>query len=115
MVVVSLAMASICFAGECHPALVGNNTPAGTFTLSHQSIDSPGYGGDLLVFHENRSYLWAIHRVYTLKPQERREERLRSSPPERRRSVTHGCINVMPEVYDKLIDCCSRDLLVIRD
>ena len=114
MVVVSLAMASICFAGECHPALVGDNTPAGSFTLSRQAVDFPGYGGDLLVFQENRSYVWAIHRVYTLNREEHREERLRAADPVRRRSVTKGCINVMPDVYSKLVSCCSRDLLVIR-
>jgi hypothetical protein len=114
MIVVSLAAASICFAGACYPALVGERTPAGVFPLSHQRTDEPGYGGDLLVFHENRRYLWAIHRVYTRDPEQRRVARLRSGRAELRRSVTHGCINVMPEVYRKLVDCCSDDILVIE-
>jgi hypothetical protein len=114
MIVVDLAMASICFSGACFPALVGDHTPTGHFTLSHRAIDTPGYGGDLLVFRENDRYLWAIHRVYTGVPRERRAERLASGRPEERRSVTHGCINVMPEVYLKLVDCCRRDVLIIR-
>ncbi|RJF92144.1 murein L,D-transpeptidase [Noviherbaspirillum saxi] len=113
MVVVNLALASICFAGNCFPALVGDNTPAGTFSLSHQQIPDPGYGGDILVYKENRRYLWAIHRVYTLNPAERRMERLKSAQADARRSITNGCINVMPDVYQKLVDCCSRDVLVI--
>lgn len=114
MIVVSLALATICFTGECHPVLVGSNTPAGTFTLTRQAIEEPGYGGDLLVFQESRAHLWAIHRVYTLNPQERRVERLHSSHPEQRRAITKGCINVMPEVYRRLVDCCSKDVLVIH-
>lgn len=114
MVIVSLAAASICFAGACHPVLVGDNTPAGTFKLSPRVVTDPGYGGDLLVYRENARYVWAIHRVYTLNPGEDRIARLRSPAPERRRSVTKGCINVMPEVYDKLMECCRNDILVIN-
>jgi len=114
MVVVSLAAASICFAGACYPALVGANTPTGTFNLSHYATVEPGYGGDILAYQEDRRYVWAIHRVYTLVPQEKRLERLASDRPELRRTVTHGCINVMPEVYEKLVDCCRKDVLVIQ-
>lgn len=114
MVIVSLATASICFMGSCYPALVGNNTPVGTFPLSRQETLEPGYGGDLLVYQENYKYLWAVHRVYTLNPKEYRMERLSSGRAEQRRSITNGCINVMPEVYDKLVECCSRDVLVIN-
>lgn len=114
MIVVSLAAASICFAGSCYPALVGNNTPSGTYTLSRQTVEDPGYGGDLLVYRENRRYLWAIHRVYTLNPGEDRLSRLHSGKPELRRAVTKGCINVMPDVYQRLVDCCSSDVLVIN-
>lgn len=114
MIIVSLTAASICFAGSCYPALVGDNTPAGTFILSQQVVKDPGYGGDVLVYRENDRYLWAIHRVYTVNAEENREERLRSRRAEQRRAVTKGCINVMPEVYERLVDCCSRDVLVIN-
>lgn len=114
MVIVDLGLAVICFLNQCHPALVGTDTPRGTFSIEHRSTPLPGYGGDLLVFQEGRTHLWAIHRVYTAVPSERRAERLRSRQADVRRGITHGCVNVTPEVYDRLIDCCSRELLVIR-
>lgn len=114
MIVVSLAAASICFAGACYPALVGDNTPVGTFSLSRQLVQIPGYGDDLLVYREDARHVWAIHRVYTLNPGEDRVARLRSPQAERRRSVTKGCINVMPEVYERLVACCRNDILVIN-
>lgn len=94
MIVVSLAAASICFAGACYPALVGDATPAGTYTLSRQVTQDPGYGGDLLVYRENARYIWAIHRVYTLNPAEDRIGRLRSGQPRtqaRRHQGVHQC------------------------
>lgn len=114
MIVVSLAAASICFSGMCYPALVGDTTPSGTFTLSRQQVTAPGYGGDLLVYREDARHLWAIHRVYTLNPGEDRLTRLRSERVDQRRAITKGCINVMPEVYERLVDCCSNDVLVIN-
>src|SRR5688572_8660194 len=114
MVVVDLALAAICFMGECHPALVGKHTPRGVFALNHQATDYLGYGGDLLVFMEDRTRLWAIHRVYTAVSEERRVERLRSQRVELRQGVTHGCINVMPDVYAQLVKCCSNQALVIQ-
>lgn len=114
MVVVDLAMAVICFLGTCHPALVGSQTPRGFFVLDYQATDVPGYGGDLLVFQEDDRHLWAIHRVYTAKPSEQRVRRLEAGNAAARRDITHGCVNVMPEVYEQLIECCSRDSLVIR-
>jgi hypothetical protein len=113
MVIVSLTLAVICFMNQCHPALVGANTPRGSFVLDHQATPEPGYGGDLLVFKESRSHLWAIHRVFTAVPSERRIWRLRSERAELRRGITHGCVNVTPEVFDALVRCCSRDVLVI--
>ena len=78
MVVVDLALAVICFMNQCHPVLVGPHTPRGTFLLDHQATPAPGYGGDLLVFKEGPSQLWAIHRVITAPASERRLERLQS-------------------------------------
>lgn len=114
MVVVDLALAVICFMNQCHPVLVGPHTPPGTFLLDHQATPEPGYGGDLLVFNEGPSQLWAIHRVITASASERRLERLQSAHAGARRRVTRGCVNVMPQVFDSLVRCCSRDLLVIR-
>jgi len=114
VVVVDLALAVICFMGQCHPALVGEHTPRGVFTLDHQAIKVPGYGGDLLVFKEDRTRLWAVHRVYTAVPTERRVERLLSGRAAFRKGVTHGCVNVMPDVYARLVECCSNQMLIVR-
>jgi hypothetical protein len=114
MVVVDLALAVICFMSQCHPALVGNDTPRGTFLLEHQVTPEPGYGGDLLVFREGHTHLWAIHRVYTGVPSERRAGRLASRRAGERRGVTRGCVNVTPEVFDRLVRCCRSEVLVIR-
>lgn len=114
MVVVDLALALICFAGECHPALVGDHTPRGTYLLEHQATEEPGYGGDLLVFQEDRTRLWAVHRVYTQVAAQRRVERLQSTRVELRRGVTSGCINVMPDVYSRLLQCCKGAVLMIK-
>ncbi len=107
-VVVSLSLATICFLGHCHPALVGANTPVGAFPLQHRMVVSPGYGGDVLSFSENAESVLAIHRVWTLRPREHRPERLSSGRTSDRKLVTGGCINVSPEVYAELVDCCSR-------
>jgi hypothetical protein len=120
MVVVDILAAIICFtsqpggAEECHPVLVGQDTPRGTFTLNQRLTDSPGYGGDVLQFKDDPTEVFAIHRVWLLKPSEKRAERLRSSDPKVRK-VTKGCINVEPVIYERLRDCCSRNgSLVIR-
>ena len=114
MVVVDLALAVICFMGQCHPALVGPHTPRGVFALDYQATDIPGYGGDLLVFKEDAVHLWAIHRVYTAKPSEQRVKRLKVGDVTDRKGITHGCVNVMPDVYEQLVDCCSNQTLIIR-
>lgn len=114
MVVVDLTLATICFLGQCYPALVGPTTPKGEFALQQVRVVSPGYGGDVLKFQEDEKYITAIHRVWTLRPHQRRMARLNSSDASMRKSVTDGCINVMPDVYDKLVDCCSNTTLVVK-
>jgi hypothetical protein len=114
VVVVHLALALICFDGDCHPALLGRDTPPGRYTLSWRGTDAPGYGGDLLVFRESSTHVWAIHRVLTLLPSQRRVQRLTSGSASARREVTAGCVNLMPEVYAQLVDCCRGETLLIR-
>lgn len=113
MIVVDLALATICFANSCYPALIGKDTPTGVFSVQQRLTESAGYDGDVLQFKETDTEVFAIHRVWTLKPSERRISRLQSKNPADRR-ITNGCINVMPEVYNKLLDCCSADQLIIR-
>ena len=97
-----LYSALICFQGHCYPALVGESTPVGTFHVTHKSTDAPGYGGDILVFSEEKDRVFAIHRLWLRNPAQHRSERLASPDPAQRRNVTKGCVNVAPEVYDDL-------------
>lgn len=113
-VVVDLAAAVICFANACYPALVGPRTPTGEFQIQQRITSAAGYGGDVLQFHETDAYVVAIHRVWVLKPSEQRMSRLTSGDPDRRRSITNGCVNVMPEVYQKLLDCCADSKLIVK-
>lgn len=112
MIVVNLALATICFLGQCHHALVGADTPTGTFQLRHYATNQPGYDGDVLVFKQTKNYAWAIHRVWLLDPAQHRNQRIKSDNPVFRH-ITFGCINVEPQVYEKLVSCCSTDTVKI--
>lgn len=112
-VVVDVALATICYLGQCHAALIGADTPKGEYTLTQRLVQSPGYGGDVLQFKEDDKEIYAIHRVWLLRPAEKRAERLKSKDPDVRR-ITKGCINVDPIVYQELVDCCSNASLVVR-
>jgi hypothetical protein len=118
-ILVAVALATICFnyqgVKECHPVLLGENntTPVGEYILSHYSTNAAGYGGDILVFKETKTELWAIHRVWLLNSKQKRLERLQSNNVQDR-FISAGCINVSPEVYARLIDCCSKDRLTIK-
>lgn len=114
MVIVDLALATICFANSCYPALVGNDTPKGEFQMIQRITAQAGYGGDVLQFTETPQAWFAIHRVWTLRPQEHRQQRLKSNDVKQRQTITHGCINVDPVVYEKLRDCCSAEALLIK-
>jgi hypothetical protein len=99
---VLLSSAVICLSGKCYPVLVGRSTPIGVFRVTHERVLEPGYGGDILAFKETATAIYAIHRVWLLKPEQRRAELLRSPDARQRRGITGGCVNVSPEVYDKL-------------
>lgn len=114
MVIVDLALATICFANQCYPALVGKDTPVGQFQMIERLTSQAGYGGDVLQFKETPEAWYAIHRVWTLKPSEHRAERLRSTDVKQRTTITHGCINIDPTVYMLLRDCCSNDTLTVK-
>jgi len=113
MVIVDIALATICFMGTCHNALIGNDTPRGEFTLIQRLTETPGYGGDVLQFKETEEDVYAIHRVYLLHPAQRRAQRLKSKNIADR-TITKGCINVSPEVYEALVECCSTDTVEIK-
>lgn len=96
LVEVFLSTALICFAGECYPTLVGSQTKVGDYELRAMTVRDPRYGGVILVFEETRDTLYAIHRTWPGR------ERLYANASVYRRSVTGGCINVQPEVFDYL-------------
>ena len=119
-VFVSIALASICFTyngtQECHSALLGKPnsvTPVGEFTIDKINVPQKGYGGNVLRFYENDEAIWAIHRVYLGNPAEKRLDRLKGKNL-KDKFITNGCINVLPEVYDKLVACCENSALVIK-
>lgn len=114
-VVVDLTLATICFLSNCYPVLVGDNTTPGTYTLSRRIVQSEGYGGDVLQFRETKDTVYAIHRVWTLNPKQRREQRLKSDTVSDRKRVTAGCINVDPAVYDALVKIYPKATLTIKN
>lgn len=118
-ITVSLTLATICFmyqgTEECHPVLLGKNiqTPAGEYSLTRRYVLTPGYGGDVLQFKEDKDVVYAIHRVWLLKPEQKRMQRLKS-PNVKDHFISSGCINVEPAVYEKLVDCCTSEPLIIK-
>jgi hypothetical protein len=108
---VFLASALLCMGDRCWPALVGPDTPTGRFEIHRRYVQARGYGGDVLQFAEDDKYIFAIHRVWLGNPKERRLERLTSGDASQRRTITHGCINVLPEVYDQIV---GADAVEIR-
>ena len=114
MVLINLSLAVICFGSnmECHPILYGEHTPKGEFTMVVRVTPQVGYGGDVIQFHADDKQIYAIHRLWTRSPQQKREERI-SSPDISRRKISAGCINVMPEVYEQLKACCVNEPLKV--
>jgi hypothetical protein len=118
-VIVTLALATICFITngieECHPVLLGKKppTPMGQYQLIRRITKDLGYGGDVLQFFETKDDVYAIHRIWLLNPEQRRLERLNSKDI-KDHYISNGCINVAPDVYDKLVDCCSSGQLIIK-
>lgn len=111
MILVSLALANICFNHQCYPVLVGKNTPRGIFQLKQVSTKQSGYGGDILKFKETSTNIFAIHRVLDIS---NRLERIKSPNKNNRISVTMGCINIDPKIYDNLVSCCINQKLKIK-
>lgn len=114
MVLVKLMTALICFNSNCYPILMGYNTPVGTFQMTVGRTPFPGYGGDIIVFTETEKHVVAIHRLWLLKPEQKREVRIQSKRLEDH-YITSGCINVEPNVYEKLKECCINEELVITN
>jgi len=114
LIEVLLAKALICFAGQCHPVLTGYRTPVGVFELVEERTDLPGYGGSILAFAENKTTVFAIHRVYVRDRRLDRMAAIKTGDAKYRSSITFGCVNVEPEVYDALIAQSDRQLEIKR-
>lgn len=110
---VSKSRATVCAPGFCAPVLVGMALKAGHYPVLHAHVVDPLYGGDVLAFDERADGVpLAIHRVWLGIPAQRRIERLQG-PLAQRIGITGGCINVMPEIYQKLVDCCSKGTVIV--
>lgn len=114
IVTVSLAAAVMCFYDQCYPVLVGKDTPVGSYILEARPTKQKFYDGDVMVFKETETTVLAVHRVWLGSPTQRRLERL-NGPVQGRRGVTGGCINVLPAVYQQLVECCDGATLIIKE
>lgn len=108
MVEVILTAASICFGGECYPALIGQSTPKGEYTLNLYRIRDPRFGGTVLEFLRVGDEAFSVHRTWPGR------EKMYSLPEEKRRNISQGCVNVDPQVYQKLVACCVGTPIVIK-
>lgn len=111
-VVIYLGKALICFANLCHPALIGDDTRVGQYTMAVLETSQPGYGGDVLMYDGNEEEWYAVHRTYTRDRRRDRSVLYDGTTPAQRR-VTAGCVNVEPEIYDQLRRDYSTSRLVI--
>ena len=98
--VVNLDRAEICMESDCRPVLIGKETPRGEYHLQLAKTDNKGYDGDVLVFKQDDTGAYAVHRIWTQRPSEKRLERIQQDAE--RRIITNGCINVDDETYNKL-------------
>lgn len=109
---VFLSKALICLAAECFPVLIGHETPIGTFDLNIRYTSDVGYGGDVIQFHETHDTVFAIHRLWLLSPKQTRPKRLNSPSPDDN-VITDGCINVAPDVYDRIKETLSQRIEIM--
>lgn len=96
-VVLYLSTMLLCLGVECWPALAGEDTVPGQYDIQLLSVDEPEYGGDVLVYRETSIAIFAIHRTYPGR------EKMYKLSAEKRRYITNGCINVEPQVYERLV------------
>ena len=118
-VIIDIATALICFAAQpgadmvCRNALIGDDTPKGVYTMQQRLVLDPLYGGDILQFREDDEEVYAIHRVWNGRPNEKRDQRINSKKIADRK-ITKGCVNVTKETYQLLLDCCLNATLIIK-
>jgi hypothetical protein len=47
-------------------------------------------------------------------PEQQRSARIHSPYARHRVTITAGCINIEPQVYDELMSCCSTSRITIK-
>lgn len=87
MITIWISKAILCVANVCHPVLVGEGTPTGTFPL----VEIPSINSMAFAKTETGKY-FAIHPA----PSKRRLQLLQG---DKRTGITAGCINVSDDVY----------------
>lgn len=112
-VVVHIGAALLCIAQQCHPVLIGKNTPVGEFTMNQRLVSDPLYGGSVMQFDVKNNEVYAIHKLWLGKPKEKRRERIQSEKATDR-VITNGCINVTDDVYNELVTNFQGQRLVIQ-
>lgn len=102
-ITVSIAAATLCMAGVCHPALVGAQTPVGQFRFWKVPVADPLYHGSVAAFAQDaRGGTYAIHQVWLgAEPTQHRAWRIAHGTAAER-VISKGCINVTAGVYAQL-------------
>lgn len=90
MIHVFLQQAVACIGMVCHPVLVGDSTPTGTYPLV--AMESPEHGRVLAFARDDAGAVFAMHSIPS-----QRQQLIASRT---RTSVTRGCINAPPAVMD---------------
>lgn len=101
VLIVSLALATACIGDTCFPVIVGRNTPVGQFSTYYAKTNQYGYSGEVLVFKETNTKIFAIHKPYSSpsRPNYRTNILLNGSVSERK--ISNGCINIPTDIFDK--------------
>ena len=100
-VTINIAAAVLCIAQQCFPVLIGKDTPVGEFTVIKREVLDPNYRGHILQFKETENEVFAIHRIWNGKPQQKRFSRIKSNNPSDR-FITGGCVNVEDDLFELL-------------
>lgn len=108
-VLVMLSQAMLCLGGDCHPVLVGTNTPTGSYIAIKTGIDDPLYDYKFTVFaKDTKGNHYGIHPVWKGEP---RRSKIIKYGTDASRIMTKGCINVESDVYDSLPDVFNLEIL----
>lgn len=107
-VIISKALLCISAVG-CYPVLIGNNTPIGTYAMTHVILENGNNREDVLMIKESGpNRIIAIHRPPNA-------NRIKLLDEQSHDKVTMGCINVTSDLYDYLVVIGSDKQITIRE